>query len=226
MRARTRVLLVGLASLAYVAGSHWLMTQAADSAWSAAALLAPMLGLIAFLAWRSGQRTVCALALAVLAALALQAASGNVVSQRALFLGQHVVIHLGLAALFGASLRPGAQALISRVAQSVHGVLSPEMALYTRHVTLAWTGYFVVMAVLSLAIYAIAPFEAWATFANWLTPLALTAMFCGEHLLRYRLHPDFERVSMVRAIQAYSQRHAAAPSAADLGGTGGATERR
>ena len=226
MLARTRVFLVGLASLAYVAGSHWLMTQAADSAWSATALLAPMLGLIAFLAWRGRQWVLCAVALAVLAGLALHAAIGGAVSQRALFLGQHVVIHLGLAALFGTSLRPGAQALISRVAQSVHGVLAPAMARYTRHVTLAWTIYFIVMAVLSLAVYALAPFEAWAAFANWLTPLALAAMFGGEHLLRYRLHPEFERVSMVRAIQAYSQRHAAVPTGADLRGTGGATEPR
>jgi uncharacterized membrane protein len=226
MLARTRVFLVGLASLAYVAGSHWLMTQAADSAWSATALLAPMLGLIAFLAWRGRQWALCAVALAVLAGLALHAAIGGAVSQRALFLGQHVVIHLGLAALFGTSLRPGAQALISRVAQSVHGVLAPAMARYTRHVTLAWTIYFIVMVVLSLAVYALAPFEAWAAFANWLTPLALAAMFGGEHLLRYRLHPEFERVSMVRAIQAYSQRHAAVPTGADLRGTGGATEPR
>jgi uncharacterized membrane protein len=80
------------------------------------------------------------------------------------------------------------------------------MAGYTRNVTLAWTVYFLTLASLSLAIYAWAPFEAWATFANWLTPVALALMFGGEHLIRYWLHPDFERVSMLRTIQAYSQR--------------------
>lgn len=213
MRARTRVFLAGLAGLAYLAASHWLMTSAADSAWSAVALLAPMLGLVAVAAARSHHWAVSAAALAVLAALALHAASGAMVSQRTLFLGQHVVIHLGLAALFGLSLRPGSMALISRVAHGVHGALTPAMTLYTRHVTLAWTVYFIVMALASLAIFALARFDAWARFANWLTPFALGAMFGGEHLLRYRLHPEFERVSMLRAIQAYAQRHV--PGAAE-----------
>jgi uncharacterized membrane protein len=208
MRARARVFLAGLAGLAYIAASHWLMTSAAASAWNAVALLAPMLVLVAVFSWRARQRLAGALALAVLAGLAIHAASGHVVSERALFLGQHVVIHLFLAALFGLSLRVGSQALISRVAQRVHGTLSPAMASYTRNVTLAWTVYFIVMVGLSLALYAWASFEAWATFANWLTPIALGLMFGGEHLLRYRLHPEFERVSMMRAIQAYSQRGA------------------
>ena len=38
----------------------------------------------------------------------------------------------------------------------------------------------------------------WAVFANLLTPLALVAMFVGEYLLRYRLHPEFERASARR----------------------------
>jgi uncharacterized membrane protein len=128
--------------------------------------------------------------------------------QRALFLGQHVAVHLGLAALFGLSLRRGSTALISRVAAGVHGVLTPEMARYTRRVTLAWTVYFVVMALVSLAVFTLAQFEHWATFANWLTPVALGAMFAGEYLLRYRLHPEFERIGLLRTIQAYSQRAA------------------
>lgn len=213
MPARSRVFLVALASLAYIAASHWLMTSAADAAWSAFALLAPMLGLITVVALRSRQWLVGGLALAALAGLALHALRGSALPQRTLFLGQHVAIHVGLAALFGLSLRAGSTALISRVALSVHGSLTPAMARYTRNVTRAWTMYFVVMALASLAIYALAPFDAWAAFANWLTPVALGAMFGGEHLLRYRLHPEFERVSMLRTIQAYSQgqHRAAAP---------------
>ncbi|MFZ2650401.1 MAG: hypothetical protein WA210_09870, partial [Burkholderiaceae bacterium] len=151
-----------------------------------------------------------------------QAAVGPALPQTSLFLGQHVIIHLFLAALFGLTLRRGAQALISRVAQRVHGPLSAEMASYTRKLTLAWSAYFVAMAGLSLALYFSAPFEAWAAFANWLTPLGLGLMFGGEYLLRYRLHPQFERVSMLRAIQAYSQHRA--PRVPDSQGANGVAE--
>ena len=34
------------------------------------------------------------------------------------------------------------------------------------------------------------PFDTWAFFANLLNPLAVALMFAGEHLLRYRLHPE------------------------------------
>ena len=79
------------------------------------------------------------------------------------------------------------------------------MAAYARKATLAWTLYFVGMAALSVALYALAPFDTWALFANLLTPLAVALMFVGEYLLRYRLHPEFERASLADAIRAYSQ---------------------
>jgi uncharacterized membrane protein len=86
------------------------------------------------------------------------------------------------------------------------------MQTYTRQVTVAWTVYFVLMAAVSLTLFAGASFEAWATFANLLTPLALAMMFGGEYLLRYWLHPDFERVTMLAAVQAYRQSNLAPPS--------------
>ena len=94
----------------------------------------------------------------------------------------------------------------------MHRQLTPTMRAYTRKVTFAWTIYFVAMAGVSLALFAGAPFEAWATFANLLTPIALALMFGGEYLLRYRLHPEFERVTMMDAIRAYRQSNLAAPA--------------
>ena len=56
-----------------------------------------------------------------------------------------------------------------------------------------------------------APFAAWALFANLLTPLAVVLMFVGEFLLRYRLHPEFERATLADAMTAYARR-ATAPA--------------
>ena len=204
MRTVARLGLGLLVGLAYVAASYWLMTAAPETRWNAVGMLAPMLIAIAVLSWRGGQYATSLLSAAPLVGLAALAQSDLQVSQHELFVAQHVTIHLCLALWFGMSLRRGSQALISAVAQRVHLRLPPEIASYTRRLTLVWCFYFVAMAALSVAVYGVAPFEAWAFFANWVTPLGVALMFAGEHWLRYRLHPEFERVSMARVITAYS----------------------
>jgi uncharacterized membrane protein len=219
MHAYARVGWGALAGLAYIATSHWLMTAAPASAWNTVALRAPMLMLTALWCWRGGRRAAAAVAVAALCALTLHAASGATVPDQLLYFGQHVVIHLSLAAWFAVTLRRGAQALISRVALRVHGHLTPAMARYTRAVTAAWAAYFVAIATLSAVLFALAPFDTWALFANWLTPIAAAAMFAVEHRVRYRLHPEFERASIPQAIRAYSQLQArATPSPSRPGG--------
>jgi len=196
---------VVVAGAAYVALSHWLMTSAPASAWNAVVLIAPMLGAAAVCAWQSAQRVLSLCAGAAIVVLGLRAAFGAPLPVESLYLAQHAGIHLLLALWFGSTLRRGARPLITRVAARVHREMTPQVHRYTRKLTLAWTIYFVGMAIASLLLYASAPFDVWAVFANLLTPLALGAMFGGEHFLRYRLHPEFERVSVMTAIRAYQQ---------------------
>jgi uncharacterized membrane protein len=105
-----------------------------------------------------------------------------------------------MAAWFGSSLRT--TPLIEQVAQRVHP-MTPDMKAYAGKVTKAWVVYFVGMSVLSVALYALAPFAAWIAFATLFTPLSLVVMFVGEHWLRYRWHPEFERVTLKRAVRAW-----------------------
>lgn len=190
-------------AVAYIAGSHWLMTAAPASPWNAVCVLAPMLVAIAWGAWRGGQRPLALLAALSLAALGAQASWPTPLSDRLLYLAQHVGINVFLAVGFGGTLRAGQQALITQLALRVHRNFTPAMAAYTRRLTGVWTAYFVATALLSLVLYAFAAFEAWAVFANVVTPLAVAALFGGEHWLRYRLHPEFERASLADAIRSY-----------------------
>jgi uncharacterized membrane protein len=207
---RPRTVLVALVGAAYVVGCHWLMTSAPDSPWNAALVIGPMLGVLALFAARRGQRLVAAAASLGLAALVLQAWRGGGLAPSTLYLAQHVAIHAALAAMFALTLRPGQEPLVSVLARRVHGgVLTPTMAAYTRNVTVAWSAYFVAMATLSIGLFAFAPFAAWALFANLLTPLAMVLMFVGEFVLRYRLHPEFERTTLADAMNAYARRDAA-----------------
>jgi uncharacterized membrane protein len=198
-----RIVAVLSLSLAYIAASHWLMTAAPATPWNAVLVLAPMLLTIAWGAWRGGQRPLAVLSALSVVALCVQARLPKPLSTQVLYLVQHVGINLFLAVGFGGTLRTGQQALITTLAARVHRQFTPDMAAYTRKLTLAWTVYFVAMALLSLGLYAFARFETWALFANVLTPLAVATMFGGEYWLRYRLHPEFERASLVDAIRSY-----------------------
>jgi uncharacterized membrane protein len=207
MRART--VLVVLVGAAYVAGCHWLMTSAPASHWNAVIVIGPMLGLLGLFAARRGQRLVAAAALLGLAGLVLQAWRGAGLAPTTLYLVQHVAIHLALAVMFAMTLRSGQEPLVTALARRVHGGLAPGVAAYSRKVTIVWSGYFVLMAAVSIGLFLFAPFAAWAVFANLVTPLALVLLFVGEFLLRYRLHPEFERATLADAMNAYSRRHAA-----------------
>ncbi len=207
-----RIVAIALLSVGYLALSQWLMTSAPESPWNAAVLLVPMLAAAAAGAWAAGQRVRSVLALIGIAALCLQALLGVLIPSPLLYLGQHVGINLGLAWWFGSGLRDGHEALITRLAAMVHRHMPPEMVAYTRNVTRAWVVYFIAMSAASLLLFMLAPFETWAWFANFATPFALAAMFGGERLLRYRLHPDFERSSVADAIRAYRAAFAAGPT--------------
>ncbi|MEO8525662.1 MAG: hypothetical protein ABI460_13140 [Caldimonas sp.] len=204
MRART--VGVGLIGAAYVLGCHWLMTRAPASSWNAVVVIGPMFALLALYAAQRGQRVLAGAAVLVLALLALQAWRGGGVAPATLYLAQHVGIHAALAIVFGLTLRAGHQPLITALARRVHRHFPPAMAAYSRKVTIVWTIYFILMAALSVLLFAFAPFDAWAVFANLVTPAAIFVLFVGEYLLRYRLHPEFERATLSEAINAYSAR--------------------
>jgi uncharacterized membrane protein len=164
----------------------------------------------AFVAARRGPRLLAAVAGLGLVALVLRRPGAAAAwRRRALYLAQHVAIHVALALVFAVTLRPGQEPLVSALARRVHDGLSPGMAGYTRKVTIVWSAYFVLMAATSLLLFAFAPFDVWAVFANLATPLAMVLLFVGEYLLRYRLHPEFERATLADAMNAYARRSAA-----------------
>jgi uncharacterized membrane protein len=220
-RSRWVAAAVAVAALAYAAASYALMTRAQDSAWSLAIVIGPLLVGTAAWAWNAGHRMLAVaggVGVVALGAvlLGLQGAGSHGIPSRWLYLAQHAGVHLALGVWFGSTLRPGAEPLITGLARRVHD-LTPAMELYSRHVTVAWTLYFLVMAATSLALFALGDFAHWSLLANILTPVLTVAFFVGEYVLRYWLHPEFERVSLQRALQAYRSHAGAAgqPSKGD-----------
>ncbi|CAD5372045.1 conserved membrane hypothetical protein [Rubrivivax sp. A210] len=193
----------------YALLSHLLMVHAAREPWAVAVLFGPLLLAVAGAGLARRQPLVLAACAALLALLVLVVLRGGVQDMQRLYVLQHAGIHLALALGFGITLRPGATPLISAIAARLHRTFTPEMQAYTRWLTGLWVRYFLAMVALSFAIYALLPWEAWSLFGNLLTPLAALAFFVGEHILRYRRHPEFERVTLRAAFEAYRAADAA-----------------
>lgn len=193
----------GLAAYALV--SHWLTVNAAAQPWALAALFGPLLLAAAGGGWMRRHGPTLAWCAAAVAGLVAVVWRGGVRDVNRMLVLQHAGIHLALAWSFAITLRPGASALIEALAERVHPVFPPAMRAYTRGLTRLWVGYFLGMVVLSLAIYALAPWPWWSLFANLITPLAVAVMFVGEHGLRRWLHPEFERATLRGAIHAWRE---------------------
>ena len=209
MLAAWRLAAVVAALVAYALLSNWLMVHNANAPWTVALLFGPLLMAVAALGWQQRQP----LTLAACAALALVLGGvvfrGGVVDAQRLYVLQHGGIHLALAWTFGMSLRAGKKPLISGLAEGLHRRLgqsfSPALARYTRGLTMWWAGYFFAMVLLSAALYALAPWAWWSLYCTVFTPLSAVILFVAEYLWRYQRHPEFPRVTMRAAFDAYQQ---------------------
>jgi uncharacterized membrane protein len=95
-----------------------------------------------------------------------------------------IVINLGLAGWFGATLRAGREPLVSRFARIERGILEPDLDRYTRTLTWVWTAFFLTMAAVSATLATLPSPLAWTWFTavgNW---VCVAALFLGEYLYR------------------------------------------
>lgn len=197
------IVIGALALLTYALASHGLMVYAADRPWAVAALFGPLLLVLAATGWKRRHAPTLAFCAAVLASLVAVVWYGGVQDANRMYVLQHGGIHLALAWAFGITLRPGSTALIEAMAERLHDDFTPAMRAYTHRLTGLWVAYFIAMVWISLLIYALAPWPWWSLYCNLLTPLAAIGFFVGEHAFRYWVHPEFERVSLRRALKAY-----------------------
>jgi hypothetical protein len=98
----------------------------------------------------------------------------------------HWSIYTGLLLTFALTLRPGRVALITGMARRLHGSLAPELATYTRIVTIAWCCFFAAQLLTSVTLFFFAPLPVWSFFVNILDIPLVVAMFAAEYLVRLR----------------------------------------
>ena len=118
---------------------------------------------------------------------------------------EHASFNLALAWMFGRTLAAGREPLCTQFATMVHGRLEARVARYTRHITLAWTLFFVATALVSTALFACASIVTWSTFANYLALPLVGLMFVVEYACRRIALPDMKPSSIMDAVRAYTR---------------------
>jgi uncharacterized membrane protein len=102
---------------------------------------------------------------------------------------------LWLAFFFGRSLRAGATPLIERIARQGKPQLSLALRRYARALTVVWSGYFILAAILSLT-------ARWGFEQSSLAVTAVsTLLFCGEYWIRRRLFPRERFPGLVQQLR-------------------------
>jgi uncharacterized membrane protein len=97
---------------------------------------------------------------------------------------QHAAIYMGLLAVFGVSLFPGREPIVTFFARTIHGDISREIETYTRRVTWVWCGFFGLQLAGSALLLTMAPLSWWSIFVNILNLPLVAALMLGEKVTR------------------------------------------
>jgi uncharacterized membrane protein len=159
---------------------------------SAALVLIPF---VAALTWFTAVELGFRLALAITATLVLLGLAAVKIfgpPHPAIIFGMpHLVTNAFLMWFFARTLISNREPLITWVARRVHGSLTPDLEIYTRHVTFAWSLFFGLQIACSILLYFFASLEIWSTFINILSSPLIVLMFLCEYtyrVLRFRNH--------------------------------------
>ena len=204
-------LLTLLAAGAYFMAIHVLVVDAEHPRLLLALVFAPWVFALLSRARSHGAAAV-ALAIVAVAAAAWAIDAGLAARIELALLVETLAFQLAIAALFASSLRPGREALVTRLARMARGGHLPAVAVpYTRKVTAAWALFFVSIALASCALFATVPVAWWSLFVNLLVWPLVAAMFAVEYLVRRRVLSQLDHVSPLAGVTAFSRRRAAPP---------------
>lgn len=187
---RTRAVLLAVALVAVPGAfvAHFAIARAESPTLGALVAVFP-LAAIAFFALRrpggGGPRTWLALACGAGALYLMWGAVEN--HYQTIYFLEHAGTNLLLGSMFGRTLSGSSEPLCTRFARIVHGTLTPEIARYSRQVTLAWTLFFLVLSLASCGLYLTGFLSAWSILANFLTMPLVALMFIFEFAVRRRV---------------------------------------
>lgn len=175
---------------------------------NAAVALAPLLVCLVLLLWPLKRPKLMLALVGVLMAVFWLCWQHLISHVAVLYYLQHLGTHLAMALFFGKTLAEHQVPLITQLAKRIEGDhLTSLKVTYTRWVTIAWTVFFCVNALVSTFLFVAAPLVVWSFHANLMTGPLIVLMFLGEYAVRVRLLPAHERPSLVDTVRAYRQKN-------------------
>ena len=202
---RRMVRWLGIAALlvGYPLLAHYTNESAHGGKLGALVAIAPVLLIAGVLAWRSERRFIMLAAL-VLACVALWRVWPVLERHVGLvYWLQNMAMQLILFMTFARTLIAGRQPLCTRFAEALHAPMTPQHAIYTRQVTLAWSLFFAAMALVSTLLFFLAPLTTWSVFANFLTLPLVALMFVAEYAVRRYVLPEMKNMHILDAVRAF-----------------------
>ncbi len=159
-------------------------------------------------------RRVSWVAAIMLLLAALAAIWQGYASAIALLLAPSVLANLAMLYVFGHTLLPGKEPLITRFRRLEIGYVAPKFIGYTRQLTMLWTILFAAGAIVSLAAAISGNVELWSWVAFVLLPALTVALFVGEHVYRAYRYGAEGRTSPLRTLSLMFHPQAWLPQAA------------
>ena len=196
---------LGIAALliGYPLLAHYTNESAHGAKLGALVAIAPVLLIALVLAWRSPRRVIMLAAL-VLSCIVLWTVWPVLERHVGLvYWLQNMAMQLILFMTFARTLIAGRQPLCTRFAEALHAPMTPQHAIYTRQVTLAWSLFFAAMALVSTLLFFLAPLTTWSVFANFLTLPLVALMFIVEYGVRRHVLPEMKNMHILDAVRAF-----------------------
>ena len=199
----TKVALFAAGVIAYQVLVYRLIVDQPDGGLGGGLMVAPLLVVAGCVLGRTGRGRVLLAVLIVVGVIGFLLWRAFGASPALFYPVPYLTVYAVLLWLFGRTLTPGRQPLITRVASHVHGELPADIARYTRRVTSAWCVFFAAMATASMLLFLFAPLPIWSMFNNLLNLPLVAAMYLGEYAWRLRRYPNFSHASIATVFRAF-----------------------
>ncbi len=120
----------------------------------------------------------------------------------------HAALYLALLTWFGLSLSSPTGAIVTRIARTIRGDLTPELVGYTRRVTMGWCAFFLAQLSLSAGLFVLAPAATWSLFVNILDLPLVILMFGAEYAYRICKFRHHRHATFKETILAFTKQEA------------------
>ena len=201
---RLRLALAAIGGAIYLAVSYAASSSTHPPLFAVLVVLAPLLIGMLVACWHTRLRLLAiAICLFGLTVLILRADWLTRYAASFFFL-QHIGAMGSLGIFFGSTLGSKEDALCSRIARfAIPTPLDAQYIAYTWKVTLAWTIYFALFALISAVLFFFAPLSVWSIFATFVTPVVVFLIFACEFLVRGYVLPNRPSFTLAQTIDSY-----------------------